>query len=62
MECHSINMGHLCQMSDLIGISEEFTFPRKLPNGCRNESDKARNSLELGGWRGPEKYLGPKWF
>lgn len=51
-----------CQMSNLIGISEEFMFPCKVPNGCRNESDKARNSLELGEWRGPEKYLGPKCF
>lgn len=51
-----------CQMSNLIDISEEFMFPCKLPNGCRNESDKARNSLELGEWRGPEKYLGPQMF
>ena len=49
-----------CQMSDLIDISEEFMFLCKLPNGCRNSFDRTRNSLELGEWRGPEKYLGPQ--
>lgn len=49
-----------CQMSDLIDISEEFMFSCKLPNGCRNGFDRTWNSLELGEWRGPEKYLGPQ--